>query len=205
MLQYKTVNAKTLEFLRKIQAIEEFNPLRLVGGTSLALQIGHRISVDLDFFGEHNLPEFKISSLLSNIGNTKLIHKTNSILIYSIEGVKVDIVNYPYKWLEDAVSVEGIKLAGLKDIAAMKLSAVTGRGSIKDFIDIWFLLQYFPLSEQLELFKEKYPQATLLMVLKSLSYFEDAEKEKPPKMIKQMKWENLKDTLRKEINKIINQ
>jgi len=205
MLQYKTVNAKTLEFLRKIQAIEEFNPLRLVGGTSLALQIGHRISVDLDFFGEHNLPEFKISSLLSNIGNTKLIHKTNSILIYSIEGVKVDIVNYPYKWLEDAVSVEGIKLAGLKDIAAMKLSAVTGRGSIKDFIDIWFLLQYFPLSEQVELFKEKYPQATLLMVLKSLSYFEDAEKEKPPKMIKQMKWENLKDTLRKEINKIINQ
>ena len=199
MLQYRTIDSATLELLKKFQAVSEFKDMRLVGGTSLALQIGHRISIDLDFFGEHNLPEFKITNILSKIGETKLVHKTNSILVYSIDGIKVDIVNYPYKWIEQAIVEEDIILAGMKDIAAMKLSAVTGRGTKKDFIDIYFLLRNFSLPEQLELYSEKYPQGSQFMVLKSLSYFKDADLEKTPTMLIDVSWEDIKNRISKEV------
>lgn len=199
MLQYRTIDSATLELLKKFQAVSEFKEMRLVGGTSLALQIGHRVSIDLFFFGEHNLTESKITNLLSKIGEAKLIHKTNSILVYSIDGIKVDIVNYPYKWIDQAIVEEDIILAGLKDIAAMKLSAVTGRGTKKDFIDIYFLLQNFSLSQQLELYSEKYPQGSQFMVLKSLSYFTDADLEKSPIMLIDVSWEDIKNRISMEV------
>ena len=90
-------------------------------------------------------------------------------------------------------------LAGLKDIAAMKLSAVTGRGSKKDFIDICFLLKEFSLKQQLELYLNKYPQGSELMVLKSLSYFDDAEIEKQPKMFIEISWEEIKKKIKQEV------
>ena len=163
------------------------------------MQIGHRLSIDLDFFGRHNLSEFEITNILSRIGETKLIHKTNSILVYSVNNIKVDIVNYPYKWIDQALTIDGISLAGLKDIAAMKLSAITGRGSKKDFIDIYFLLQKFSLKEQLELYIKKYPQGSGLIVLKSLSFFDDAEIEKQPKMLINISWNKIKQRIQTEI------
>ncbi len=199
MLQYRTIHTQTLELLNSIQSVPEFKSLRLVGDTSLALQIGHRFSIDLDFFGSHDLSEFEITNILSHIGETKLLHKTNSILVYSVNNIKVDIVNYPYKWIEQALTTDGLILAGLKDIAAMKLSAVTGRGSKKDFIDICFLLKEFSLKQQLELYLNKYPQGSELMVLKSLSYFDDAEIEKQPKMFIEISWEEIKKKIKQEV------
>ncbi len=135
MLHYKTIDDKTLDLLRQLLSVPEFSKLRLVGGTSLALQIGHRKSVDIDLFGNIDADEFTIAEQLMKIGQTTRLQKSENINIYLINKIKVDIVNYPYKWLEEAVIEDGLVLADKQDIAAIKLSAITGRGSKKDFID----------------------------------------------------------------------
>ncbi|RLD56450.1 MAG: hypothetical protein DRJ05_11320, partial [Bacteroidetes bacterium] len=156
MLHYKTINSPTLGLLRQLLEIPEFQNLRLVGGTSLALQIGHRKSIDLDLFGQLKTDEFEISKILSSIGDSILLHKTPNIFIYTINEIKVDIVNYPYHWIEDVLKDDNLNLAGKKDISAMKLAAITGRGSKKDFIDLYFLLQEFSLERILSFYQEKY-------------------------------------------------
>lgn len=195
MLYYRTINAKTLELLKNIQNIDIFKDLRLVGGTSLALQNGHRESIDLDFFGILDADKIEISEALDKIGELKKRQSTKNINIFMVNGIKVDIVNYPYPWLEDVVKEDNLRLASSKDIAAMKLSAITGRGSKKDFIDLYFLLQKYTLKEMLAFYKKKYHDGSVFMVLKSLAYFEDADEEPMPKMFTKVDWKKAKQRI----------
>ena len=204
MLHYNTIEKPTLELLKKLQQTPIFSDLRLVGGTSLALQIGHRISVDLDLFGNLNADEIAISSALSVYDHTTQLRKTQNIYVYLINGVKVDLVNYPYPWLNELVVKDNLKLAAIKDIAAMKLAAVTGRGSKKDFVDIYFLLKQMTLIDILEAYDQKYQDGSRFMALKSLIYFEDAEEEEMPLMMKPLTWQEVKETIRKEHRDYIN-
>jgi hypothetical protein len=195
MLQYQTTDPGTLELLRKLMQIGEFNGLRLVGGTSLALQIGHRSSIDIDMFGNLEVDEFEIIKILKNIGTTTLLKKTQNISIFLIDGIKVDLVNYPYPWLEEIIFEDNLRFAGIKDISAMKLAAITGRGTKKDFIDLYFLLQYYSLEEMLGFYKLKYNDASEMLVLKSLTWFADADAEENPRMLMSMDWEKVKDLI----------
>ena len=174
MLHYETVEPHTLELLNSLMKISIFENLRLVGGTSLSLQIGHRKSIDLDLFGKADLTEIDISKAISPLGEVKLLKKTPNIYIYLINGIKVDFVNYPYPWLENQILFDGIRLATKKDIAAMKLSAIAGRGTKKDFVDLFYLLKDYTLADLLSSFKQKYHDGSEFLVLKSLTYFEDA-------------------------------
>ena len=203
MLYYQTVETKTLELLKRLMQINEFKELRLVGGTSLALQIGHRQSNDVDLFGPLEVDEFELAEILKKIGSITILKKTKNINIYLIEGIKVDIVNYHYPWLENAVFEDNLRLAEKKDIAAMKLAAITGRGSKKDFIDIHFLLKYFNLEEMLNLYKSKYNDASEILALKSLTYFDDADLEEEPKMLLPVNWKNVKEEICNELSKFI--
>jgi len=136
MLQYHTVEPATLDLLKKISAIPSFSSHRLVGGTSLALQFGHRLSVDLDFFSTEQFDHEEILFNLKSIGKIEIVSRSKFINCFFINDVKVDFVSLPYQWLEEPMIEDSIRLAGRKDIAAMKLSAITNRGSKKDFIDI---------------------------------------------------------------------
>lgn len=205
MLHYQTIDSKTLELLKKIQKIDIFKNLRLVGGTSLALQIGHRISIDIDLFGNIKADRLDITSSLHDIGDLKSIHFTKNISIYSLDNVKVDIVNYPYPWLETSINNEGIVLAGLKDIAAMKLAAIMGRGTKKDFIDIFFLLKKYSLTDLLKFYTDKYNDGSVLLVLKSLAYFDDADLDIMPKMLIKTDWETIKSSIRLNLNNYFKQ
>ena len=198
MLFYQTVDASTLELLRKLQGITVFKNMRLAGGTSLALQIGHRKSIDLDMFGTLQVDDTTFSEALAIFEKVTWLKKTANINIFSINDLKVDFVNYTYPWLDEIKSGDNLRLAGLKDIAAMKLAAVTGRGTKKDFIDIYFLLKQFSLKEMLEYYKQKYADGSEFLVLKSLTYFEDAEPEQEPVMLKNISWLAVKDTVLKE-------
>lgn len=130
MLFYRTIDSSTLELLKKIQSDQLFKGLLLVGGTSLALQIGHRISIDLDLFGTlEGTDKLEIAKTLSKLGTLQTIHSTSNINIYTLNNIKVDIVNYHYPWLKDSLEIDNIKLVSIEDIAAMKLSAISGRGS----------------------------------------------------------------------------
>jgi hypothetical protein len=203
MLYYNAVDAPTLELLKSLMQIRELNETRLVGGTALALQIGHRLSVDIDLFGRiyEDLdllfydvkPEFVITKL----------QNTQNIKVWLINGIKVDFVNYPYNWLESATISDGIRLTGLKDIAAMKLSAITGRGTRKDFIDLYFLLNRFSLNEMMGFYRQKFPDGSEFLVLKSLNYFTDAEREQFPNMLKPIQWDLVKSTIRNRVEKYI--
>ena len=200
MLYYKTIDPKTLELLKKLQQNNLFKDLRLVGGTALALLIGHRISIDIDLFGRIDNDKFEINSNLKKIGLLKTIHHTENIHIYSLDGIKTDIVNYPYPWLDNKISKDNITLASTKDIAAMKLSAIAGRGSKKDFIDIYYLLKIYTLGEMLQFYESKYDDGSKFMVLKSLAYFNDADEDLMPKMFADIDWKSIKQFIKKRLN-----
>ncbi len=202
MLHYNTITAETLELLKKLQAVPAFSELRLVGGTALALQIGHRNSIDIDLFGKLSIDEIALNEALSNIGKLIQLKKSKNINIYSLNNIKLDIVNYPYQWIGQPIKTDTLLLAGLKDIAAMKLAAITSRGTKKDFIDVFFLLNRFSLPEMLDFYENKYHDGSVFLVLKSLTYFEDADQDETPKMYVEYNWEKTKSKIINEISKL---
>jgi hypothetical protein len=202
MLHYNTITAETLELLKKLQAVPAFSELRLVGGTALALQIGHRNSIDIDLFGKLSIDEIALNEALSNIGKLIQLKKSKNINIYSLNNIKLDIVNYPYQWIGQPIKTDTLLLAGLKDIAAMKLAAITSRGTKKDFIDVFFLLNRFSLPEMLDFYENKYHDGSVFLVLKSLTYFEDADQDETPKMYVEYDWEKTKSKIINEISKL---
>ena len=195
MLYLETISSSTLELLNELMNFSEFNNLRLVGGTGLALQIGHRKSIDLDLFGEIDFENINTVQLFSTFQNVVSLKKSQHINIYSINDVKVDFVNYSYPWLNAPVVVNKIRLSSVEDIAAMKLAAITGRGSKKDFIDLYFFLKEYSLSELIGFYKSKYFDGSVFLLLKSLTYFNDAENDDPPVMITSIKWNDVKKTI----------
>ncbi|MBQ9559531.1 MAG: nucleotidyl transferase AbiEii/AbiGii toxin family protein [Bacteroidaceae bacterium] len=204
MLSLQTVLPNTLELLKRLMAVPLLSPLRLVGGTSLALQYGHRRSVDLDFFG--NLHDISIPTLhkcLEDVGVINSAKESEHIRIYEIDGIKVDFVDYSrFPWIDDAVVEKGLRLASPRDIAAMKINAIEGRGSRKDFIDMYFLLHHYSLKEILQLYQQKYPDHSIFRALMSLTYFTDAEGQMMPEMFVSVTWEEMKAYIKREVEKI---
>ena len=133
MLHLSTVESTTLELLKKLQQLSVLCNTRLVGGTALALQLGHRKSVDLDFFGQINVDSQDLKEALRTLGTLTILNDSKNIHIYVLNEVKIDIVNYTYHWLDDVVYKDGIRLASPRDIAAMKITAIEGRGTKKRF------------------------------------------------------------------------
>ena len=203
MLHYNTVKPKTLELLINLQKLDFLSESRLVGGTSLALQFGHRESIDLDLFGNIVAKTDEIRSEFSKVGKTEIISASKNINIFSVDNIKTDVVNYPFKWLFPAINTDNIIMADIRDIAAMKLSAITNRGSKKDFIDIYYILKQYTFSEILTFYEKKYNEASPFLLLKSLIYFNDAEKEPMPKMKDKIDWNRIKSTIRLEVKKYI--
>ncbi|MFZ6026010.1 MAG: nucleotidyl transferase AbiEii/AbiGii toxin family protein [Bacteroidota bacterium] len=197
MLYYETIDTSTLELLKRLLAIPSFSSLRLAGGTSLALQYGHRKSIDIDLFGEIDIDGDSLSSILTETGEVKRLNNRPNIHIYTINGVKVDIVNYPYRWIDELLVKDGLRLASDKDISAMKLAAITGRGTKKDFIDLFELLQHYSLSELIGFYEQKYHDGSVFLVLKSLVYFEDADAEITPYLLRNYSWEDIKTYIKK--------
>jgi hypothetical protein len=176
--------------------------LRLVGGTALALQIGHRKSVDLDLFGIIDFGLLDINELFHGIDKLTVLKSSKNINVFSVNDIKVDIVNYSYPWIGKLMVYDNIRMAAIEDIAAMKLAAITGRGSKKDFIDIHYLLQRYTLSQILGFYKRKFQDGSVFLVLKSLTYFEDAEAEPMPFVFEPLDWSIIKQNLQKQVYEI---
>jgi len=205
MLYFETIDAPTYEILKQLQAQPALKNLRLVGGTALALQFGHRKSIDIDLFGELDADEFDVLNQVKSVSPVTILKKTKNINVFLLNGIKVDIVNFPYPWLYPSVKQNDLVLARIEDIASMKLSAITGRGTRKDFIDLFFLLKHFSLSQMLNFYKQKYPEGTEFLVIKSLTYFNDAEQDEFPFMLIQQDWEEIKHKIIVEVNKYVKQ
>lgn len=196
MLYLQTIHPDTLELLRKLSLLPELSQMRLVGGTALALQYGHRQSIDIDFFGEMTNTPDEIINKMSEFGDCVVLNNQKSILQLVVSGVKVDVIDYSlYKWIDSPVCENGLKLASVQDIAAMKINAIEGRGSRKDFIDVYMLLKKYSLDEILGFYKQKYPNYSIFRALLSLTFFEDAERESMPIMLIDDSWGQMKKNI----------
>ena len=204
MLFLDTIEPKTFSLLKRLLALPELAQTRLVGGTALALQLGHRISVDLDMFGSWDYT-MDLAGRFSTIGKTEKESGTpdGKMAFFYIDNVKVDCVSYDmYKWLEPPIESDGVRLAGVKDIAAMKVNAITNRGTRKDFVDMARLLDDYSLNDIFAWYREKYPEANPALAMRSLSYFVDAETMPMPKMMIPFDWEEAKDRIRAAVRKL---
>jgi len=203
MLRTETVEESTLELLKNLQSEKFLNDFILVGGTALSLQLGHRMSVDLDFF---TLVDFDSNLLIEQISenhNLSVLRKTPQTLIGSIQSVKVDFIRFRYPFIRPIVDIDGIRMLSVEDIAPMKLDAVAGRGKKKDFYDLYFLLKTFTLKQLLELYSEKYKHQSDFHVIRSLSYFEDADSDPDPIVFqKDLTWETVKTKIIETIQSI---
>lgn len=203
MLQTRTVEPTTLGLLKNLMSQSCLDPFFLVGGTALALQMGHRFSIDLDFFTNHFFDKDELLENLQTSFDVSVEVETKNIFITNINGVKVDFVkiNYPAKYQTN--TIDGVRMLDIRDIAPMKLSAVTQRGTKKDFYDLYFLLDIMPLQSILEHYVEKFQNQTLFHVIKSLNYFDDAEKFSDPIVFDEsVTWGKVKSTLVKEVKKL---
>ncbi|MCH8318385.1 MAG: nucleotidyl transferase AbiEii/AbiGii toxin family protein [Bacteroidetes bacterium] len=201
MLHYETVVPGTLGLLKKLAALKELSEFDLVGGTALALLIGKRFSDDLDFFINKDFDESNLLSKLNEKFHVKVNGLSKNSLNLIINDVKVDILSHQYPKINRSKTLEGIKFSSLEDISAMKVNAITIRGSKKDFFDVYFLLNRFSLINILTNYQKKYPDVSLTMVYKSLIYFDDAENDLNPKVIEPIKWINVKKRIEIEVKK----
>ncbi len=195
MLLLQSVRTDTLALLQEIRKQPFFDDFILVGGTALALHLGHRLSIDLDFFTLNNQKFEEIKDALAPFQNKMALHDTKKIKVYNINEVKVDFVNYIYPWLEPIVDPDGLRIASLKDIAAMKIAAITNRGTKKDFVDMNELLKHFEPKQLLGFYAEKYHDSSRLMALKRLMYFQDAEEDAMPEMLQDETWIRVKKNI----------
>ena len=201
----QTISDKAKRVLGKIARTEIAGGFYLAGGTALAIQLGHRTSIDLDWFSAESFSNDGIKKTLSEIGEFELVGEEKGTIHGNLDGVKISFLHYGYKVLYLLVDYEGIKLADERDIAAMKIDAVSSRGSKKDFVDIYFLLEKYSLPELIGFFEKRYESIKYnkLHILKSLTYFEDAETEPMPIMIKNAAWGEIKKKITAEANKIL--
>lgn len=200
MLQTQTVQPELLELLKALMSVELFNNFYVVGGTALALQVGHRQSIDIDLFGQSEIDDIEFTEAIRVLGERRILKKSKNILIYSINGI--NFVNYSYPWIAEGKVIDTIRLASIEDIAAMKLNAIAGRGSKKDFIDLFFLLKKYSLTDLLSFYSQKYADGSPFLVLKSLSYFVDANQQAMPVMYDSTSWETMKEKIREEALKL---
>lgn len=194
MLHTESIEPSTLSLLKRLQALDFLRGTRLVGGTALALQFGHRRSVDLDLFGAWE-PRDGLQDALDGVGSVVREGGQSRMQFYRIDGVKVDFVTYGHPWLDPPVEEDGVRLAGVRDIAAMKLFAVTNRGAKKDFVDIFFLLRRFSLAEMMSFFEGKFGPDRVGIVVRSLAYFGDAEEDLPPVVLEPFDWDAAKESI----------
>ncbi|MEK7451182.1 MAG: nucleotidyl transferase AbiEii/AbiGii toxin family protein [Patescibacteria group bacterium] len=201
----KTLFPDTLRAIQLVTGVTEIKQAYLAGGTALALQIGHRISIDLDFFTQQEFNETELSTKLSSLPEFVQDGTAQWTVWGKIGKTKFSMFYYKYPLLEETVPFEGLQLASLADIAAMKIHAIEDRGTRRDFVDVYFLSKKYTLEEMLGFYQKKYAvlEDHLYSILRSLDYFEDAEQEKQmPQMLASVAWEEIKEYFRKETNKL---
>ncbi len=201
MLQKEAVEPRTLQLLEAIQADSMFAEFHLAGGTGLALQLGHRLSIDLDLFSTKAFDNNLILEHLEKEYQFILDYRAINTLKGSIRNIKVDFITHGYDLIEPTVNTEKIRLYSLADIAAMKINTITGNGTrSKDFVDLYFLLFKYSVGQMLKFYQNKYNDRNTFHAFKSLNYFDEVDMSDWPTLInnKNLSWEKVKAEINKQ-------
>lgn len=173
----------------------------LVGGTALSLQLGHRRSYDFDFCTNKNLLSEDVAVSLAKIGTfTVELQAPPHTLLGEFEGVKFSLFRYDYPLLDPFLSYAGVQLASIRDIAAMKLTALCGRAKKRDYVDVYVISQRYPFEQQFSWYDKKFGVLgnNIYTIIKALGYFDDAEVDEMPEMSTPVDWEKVKSYLLSE-------
>jgi predicted nucleotidyltransferase component of viral defense system len=200
MLHLETVKRETLVLLKSLMEDEYLNRFYLVGGTALALYLGHRLSIDLDLFTPDAIDTQELSDYLSGAYGFKARHTMKNTMKGEINGVRIDIIKYKYPTIGEVTEQEGIRMYSIPDIAAMKLTAIADSGTrLKDFVDIAFLSTRLSLYGMLDAYEKKY-EHDKMRPLRGLSYYGDIVFQEPIRLLKgTYKWDKIERRLREMI------
>jgi len=176
MLYTQTVEAGTLDLIKRLMADSELQDFFVVGGTALSLLIGHRISIDVDLFTE---TDFNADSLRRYLEQNHRMTDAKTIsngVFGFIDNIKIDIIAHKYPLIKPLQLIDGIRISSLEDIGAMKLNAIAGSGNrLKDFVDMYYLLEHRPFRFLGKAYEQKYPNVSIQMAGNSLLYFNDID------------------------------
>lgn len=175
------ISPETFQLIQQLQSLTELKDFYLVGGTALALQLGHRNSIDIDLFVQNDFSDGDIVSLLSTKYEFKEIFRRKNTIISLVDNIKTDFIKHNYPFVLPPITEEGITFLSKEDIAAMKFHAIIQSGKrLKDFVDIYYLLQHFSMQQMIDFFIKKYSYSNPMIAMKALNYFDDIDENTDP-------------------------
>jgi hypothetical protein len=208
MLHTQTVEHSTLELLKSLQDKDYLRGFNLVGGTALALYLGHRTSIDIDLFSDFDFDTAQMLERIQHDYPLQLYYTAPNTIKGSIENVRVDFIAHRYPFLNQPAEIDGFRMLSEPDIIAMKLNAISTSGQrSKDFIDIYFALETkkYSLADMLKFYQTKYSQLGDMHVLKSLMYFDDIDLSDWPVLLRKphLKWLDISERIEKEVLQLL--
>jgi Nucleotidyl transferase AbiEii toxin, Type IV TA system len=170
------ISPNTFQLIQQLQSLLELKDFFLVGGTALALQLGHRNSIDIDLFTQNDFIPDEIREPLKNkFTYSTTLERKNTILAV-VNNIKTDFIKHDYPFILAPITEEGITFLSKEDIAAMKFHAIIQSGKrLKDFIDIYYLLQYFSMQQLIDFFIQKYSYSNPMIAMKAVNYFDEID------------------------------
>jgi len=202
----ETLSGKTKKALALLGKSHLLDKAYLAGGSGLALHLGHRISIDLDFFTPKEFESKEVTRQLQEVGNFKLEERSWGTVLGRLEGIRFSLFIYKYPVLFPFKRIYEVNVSDLRDIAAMKIEAIASRGTKRDFIDLYFICQRgIPLKKIFSFYDRKFGKlaSNLIHIQKSLVYFTDAEFEGVPKILKPVTWKEIKKYFEQEVKKVV--
>jgi len=200
----EVISSELADTAKRLTEIKTLSSFYLAGGTGLALHLGHRRSVDLDFFSPAPFNEDALIAAVQGPSKVSVLSKSKQTVYLQMSGTKVSFIEYDYPLLFPLDRFQGLAVADVRDITAMKISALASRGSRRDFVDLYVVAREYDLPLLLELFERKFAKANYSMVhvRKALTYFADADKEAMPDMLVPLSWNQVKEYFVREVTKI---
>ena len=188
---------KTFSLIQELQQFSEFKDFYLVGGTALALQLGHRNSIDIDLFTKNDFKPDDILESLNSRFETREIFRRENTIITLVNNIKTDFIKHDYHHIAKPITEEGITFLSKEDIAAMKFHAIIQSGKrLKDFIDIYYLLQHFSMNQMIGFFSEKYSYSNPMIAMKAVNFFDEIDESMdPPKTLEKVTLKQIKNRI----------
>jgi hypothetical protein len=197
------ISPQTFKLIQELQRLPELREFYLVGGTSLALQLGHRNSIDIDLFSQNDFTAEQIEELLKpKFEYSATLSRRNTVLAV-VNSIKTDFIKHSYPFILPPITEEGITFLSKEDIAAMKFHAIIQSGKrLKDFIDVYYLLQHFSMKQMIEFFTQKYSYSNPMIAMKAINFFDEIDENiDPPKLIKPITIQQIKKRIQEATQK----
>ena len=202
----ETLDANSRNNLMILKKGISLNDFYLAGGTAVALHLGHRISYDLDFFGNKSFDGLVLGRKLSALGDYRNKFLDGNNLIGGFNGTSISFIFYKPEMIGKFHQFEGVHIASLDDLIGMKIEAISSRGKKRDFIDLFSIMKYknISITDAMFLYNEKYKDfnPSMIHALKSLTYFNDAENDPLPVMKTPIQWQEVKNYFERELGKM---